>query len=114
MSKTEKEFFRTGEVADMFKVSSSTLRYWEREFNMIKPLKTQNGRRRFSRKDIDNFRLIHYLIKERGMTIEGVHQYIKNKKKTGDFEKLEVISTLKRTKEFLIEVKKMLDKNHHD
>ncbi len=114
MLKTEKEFFKTGEVAEIFKVSPSTIRYWEREFNMIKPVKTQNGRRRFSQKDIDKIRLIHYLIKERGMTIEGVHQYIKNKKKVGDFEKLEVINTLKRTKEFLIEVKKMLDKNHHD
>ncbi|RLD91742.1 MAG: MerR family transcriptional regulator [Bacteroidetes bacterium] len=110
MLENKKVYYKIGEVADMFQVSTSLIRYWEQEFKMIKPRKTKNGIRQYTLKDIDNFQLIHHLIKEKGMTMPGAHKYIKNKKQEDDFDKLEVINTLKRTKTFLQDIKDLIEK----
>ena len=110
MLENQKVYYRIGEVAEMFQVSTALIRYWEKEFKIIKPKKNKNGLRQFTPKDIDNLQLIHHLIKEKGMTIQGVREYIKSKKQEDDFDKLEVINTLKRTKAFLQDIKELIEK----
>jgi len=94
----------------MFQVKTSLIRYWEQEFDIIRPKKTKGGVRLFTRKDVDQFELIYHLIKEKGMTLQGAQEYIRNKKENNDFEKLEVINTLKRTKAFLTDIKELLER----
>ena len=106
---TKKVYYRIGEVAEMFQVKTSLIRYWEQEFSIIKPKKSKGGVRLFTQKDIDNFEIIFHLVKEKGMTVQGARDFVKAKKEKNDFEKLEVINTLKRTKSFLQDVKGFLD-----
>ena len=104
-----KLYYKIGEVAKMFDVNTSLIRYWEHEFDIIKPGKSKGGLRRFTQKDIDNFELIYHLVKVKGMTIQGAKDFIKSKQTNNEFDRLEVISTLKRTKEFLKEIKEILE-----
>ena len=63
-----KVYYSIGEVADMFGVNTSLIRFWEKEFDVIKPHKNKKGNRQFTKADIDNFHLIYHLVKEKGMT----------------------------------------------
>ena len=74
-----KLFYSIGEVAKMFNVNTSLIRYWEKEFAVIKPKKNAKGNRLFTKKDIENFHKIYYLVKERGMTLPGAKKVLKNK-----------------------------------
>ncbi len=67
----EKIFYTIGEVAEMFSVNTSLVRYWEKEFDILKPQKNKKGNRLFTKEDIGNIKLIYHLVKERGMTIHG-------------------------------------------
>jgi DNA-binding transcriptional MerR regulator len=104
----EKIYFKIGEVAERFKVNPSLIRYWEQEFSIIRPKKSDGGTRLFTRKDMDNFEIIHHLVKEKGMTIQGARDYIAKRSKDQSLEKLEVINTLKRTKAMLTEIRGLL------
>jgi len=108
MLEPKKVYYRIGEVAKMFNVKTSLIRYWEEEFDIIKPKKVQRRNRLFTQKDIDNFEIIYHLVKEKGMTIQGARNFIIKKKEQDSFEKLEVINTLKRTKQFLQDLKDLL------
>lgn len=108
MLEPKKVYYRIGEVAKMFNVKPSLIRYWIEEFDIIKPKKAHGRNRLFNQKDIDNFEIIYHLVKEKGMTIQGARNYIKNKKEQDNFEKLQVINTLKKTKQFLQDIKDML------
>jgi len=105
----EKLYYKIGEVASLFKVNTSLIRYWEQEFDFLKPKKSQKGTRYFSRKDIDNFEIVHHLVKEKGLTIQGAKDYLQQKKEGNDLSKLEVINTLKRTNALLEEVREKLE-----
>ena len=105
---SEKLYFKIGEVANLFNVNTSLIRYWEQEFDFLKPKKSQKGTRYFSRKDIDNFEIVHHLVKEKGLTIQGAKDYLLNTKENDTIDKLEVINTLKRTKSLLEEIRKTL------
>ncbi len=111
---SEKVYYKIGEVAKLFGVSTSLIRYWEQEFEFIKPHKTANGRRYFTQKDLDRFTVVYNLIKEKGMTIQGTKEYFEkyHTDKAGD--KLEVISTLKKTKMLLLEIRMILQKRLED
>lgn len=76
----EKVFYTIGEVAEMFSVNTSLIRFWEREFEMLKPQKNKKGNRLFTRDDIEQVKLIYHLVKERGMTIHGARQKLKDNK----------------------------------
>ncbi len=104
----QKIYYKIGEVADRFNVNPSLIRYWEKEFSIIKPKKSDGGTRMFTRKDVDHFEIIHHLIKEKGMTIQGAKDYIRKKAKEESIDNLEVINTLKRTKEMLTEIRDLL------
>ena len=105
-----KLYSKIGDVAKTFNVNTSLIRYWEQEFDLIKPKKNDKGTRYYTNKDIDNFELIHHLVKEKGMTIQGVKDYIINKKENKSLEKLEVIVTLKKTKNLLMDIREVLNK----
>jgi len=100
-----KLYFKIGEVSRRYDVNPSLIRYWEKQFDFIKPKKSNKGTRLFTRKDIDHFEIIHHLIKEKGMTIRGVKEYMQKRRDEDSLDKLEVINTLKRVKSLLEEVK---------
>ena len=105
--KIEKLYYAIGEVAEMFKVNTSLIRYWEKEFTVLKPKKNKKGNRFFTQKDIDNLHLIYHLVKERGMTLNGAKQKLKeNKEET--VEKFDIIKRLKEIKQQLIDIKEEL------
>ena len=66
-----KLYYTIGEVAEMFDVNTSLIRFWEKEFSIIQPKKNRKGNRMFTPKDIENLQVIYHLLKERGYTIEG-------------------------------------------
>ena len=73
----EKRYYKIGEVAKAFNVNASLVRFWEKEFDIIKPKKNAKGNRLFTADDIANFKLIFNLVKERGFTLEGAKQKLK-------------------------------------
>ena len=75
----EKLYYSIGEVSKAFKVKTSLLRFWENEFDSIKPKKKQTGTRKYTQKDIESIQLIYHLVKERGMTLAGAKSRIKEK-----------------------------------
>ena len=105
----EKIYYKIGEIASRFNVNPSLVRYWEQEFDFIRPKKSEKGTRYYTRKDIENFEIIYHLVKEKGLTIKGAQEYLKTKKQNNEIDSLEVINTLKKTQSFLMEVKKLLD-----
>lgn len=102
-----KLYYSIGEVAEMFGVSNSLIRYWETEFKVLKPLKNKKGDRRFMVKDIRTLETIYTLVKERGFTLEGAKKELKKKTTTGKSD--EVIIKLKKTKQRLEFLLKELD-----
>lgn len=105
--KIEKLYYSIGEVADMFKVNTSLIRYWEKEFDIIRPKKNNKGNRLFTPEDIDNFHIIYYLVKERGMTLKGAKKKM-SENKEDTVQNFEVVKSLQNIKEMLLEVKEML------
>lgn len=103
----EKLFYSIGEVASMFDVNTSTIRFWEKEFSFLKPHKNKKGNRMFREEDIEDLKLIHHLLKEKGMTIAGVKKKIKENR-GGEIRNMEVIKKLENIKEKLLGIKKEL------
>lgn len=99
----EKSYYSIGKVAAMFKVNQSLLRFWENEFDVLKPKKNGKGDRLFRPEDVKNLKLIYSLIRERKYTIEGAKDFIKKSKKLD--EKTELIENMKKLKGFLLELK---------
>ena len=100
----EKIFYSIGEVADMFGVNTSQIRFWEKEFENLKPHKNKKGNRLFTREDIEQLKLIYHLIKERGMTIRGARQKIKDN--AGEtVANHELVDRLKNIRQMLVEIK---------
>jgi len=102
--KTEKLFYQIGEVAEMFSEPVSTIRFWEKEFDILKPKKNNKGNRLFMQEDIKNLRLIHNLLRERGMTLDGARKYLKSSREDGDY-RLEIADTLRSIREMLLEIR---------
>ena len=105
--KVEKLYYSIGEVANMFKVNTSLIRFWEKEFDIIKPKKNKKGNRLFTRKDIDNFHLIFHLVKEKGMTLKGAQKKLKENKDEQEHD-FEIIKSLEEIKEMLLLVKETI------
>jgi DNA-binding transcriptional MerR regulator len=103
----EKIYFSIGEVAAMFSVNTSLIRYWEKEFDIIKPHKNNKGTRYFTKQDIDNFHLIYHLVKERGFTLQGAKDKL-NENKTEVINNHEIVKSLEKIKGFLLEIKENL------
>ncbi len=103
----DKLYYTIGEVADMFNVNSSLIRYWEKEFSVIKPKKNKKGNRLFTKNDIDNFHLIYHLVKERGMTLKGAKQKLKENRED-TINNFEIIQVLKDIKQKLLDIREEL------
>ena len=104
---TEKLYFTIGEVAALFNVNASLIRYWEKEFPIIKPKKNKKGNRFFTKMDIENFHIIYHLVKERGMTLKGAKLKLRENKDDA-VNNFEVIKVLKDIREKLLEIKEEL------
>jgi DNA-binding transcriptional MerR regulator len=103
----EKRYYKIGEVANAFNVNTSLVRFWEKEFDIIKPKKNAKGNRLFTPEDIANFKLIFNLVKERGFTLEGAKQKLKKNPEATIF-KYEIISRLETVKAELVKIKNHL------
>lgn len=103
----EKKYYKIGEVAKAFNVNTSLVRFWEKEFDIIKPKKNAKGNRLFTPNDISNFKIIYNLVKERGFTLEGAKQKLK-KNPEGIINNHEIISRLEAVKSELIKIKNQL------
>jgi len=103
----EKLYYSIGEVAKMFNVNTSLIRFWEKEFDIIKPKKNKKGNRFFTKQDIDNLHIIYHLVKEKGMTLSGVKKKLKENKEDA-VNNFEVIKSLNQIKNLLLEIKQNL------
>ena len=88
----------------MFSVNASLIRYWEKEFPIIKPKKNKKGNRLFTKNDIENFHIIYHLVKERGMTLKGAKLKLKENK-NDTINNFEIVKSLKDIKQKLLEIK---------
>jgi DNA-binding transcriptional MerR regulator len=99
----QKKYYGIGLVADMFKVNISLIRFWEKEFDILKPKLNGKGDRHFRPEDVKNLQLIHHLLREKKYTIEGAREFLRKNKKSE--EVFGVIEDLKKTKLFLTDLK---------
>ncbi|MXO31508.1 MULTISPECIES: MerR family transcriptional regulator [Apibacter] len=103
----EKLYYSIGEVAQAFNVNTSLIRFWEKEFDSISPKKNKKGDRFFTPKDIENFKIIFHLVKEKGYTLEGAKVVLQSQKNLS--KKVEIITRLELVKAELIKLKELLD-----
>lgn len=104
---TVKLFYKISEVSEMFNINISAVRFWEKEFDILKPKKNKKGNRLFTPKDIKNIQIIHYLLKERGFTVEGAKKKIRENK-SDTVENIEIINHLKGIRKFLVKLREEL------
>ncbi|MGJ8549837.1 MerR family transcriptional regulator [Winogradskyella wichelsiae] len=103
----EKLYYGIGEVAKAFKVNPSLIRFWEKEFDVLKPKKNAKGNRKFTPEDIKNLKFIFHLVKERGFTLDGAKTHLKEERKQA-LEKFEIIEKLESIKAQLNKIKTQL------
>ena len=103
----EKRYYGIGEVAKAFNVNTSLIRFWEKEFDALKPKKNAKGNRKFTPEDIKNLKLIYHLVKERGFTLDGAKIHLKEGKKE-ILNNFEIISKLEDVKNQLKKIKEHL------
>ncbi len=103
----EKLFYSIGEVSNILKVNVSLIRFWEKEFDNLKPRKNKKGNRLFTKKDLDCLKLIFFLVKEKGFTIKGAKKVLKNNK-TNLEENIFLKDKLTEIKDFLISLRSSL------
>lgn len=104
---TEKLYYSISEVSELFDLNASTLRFWEKEFEVLKPTKNKKGNRIFTKKDIEFIRQIVDLVKHQGFTIQGAKEQMKNKPalKSASGNSAEVIEKLKQIRARLIRIR---------
>ena len=104
----EKLYYSIGEISKILGISTSKIRFWEKEFDMINPKKNKKGNRMFTKKDLENIKLIQHLLKEKKYTIDGAKKKIRtNPKKINLHQK--VIENLKKIKKELIDIRTNLN-----
>ena len=96
-----KMYYTMGEVTEMFNVNASQIRFYEKEFDILQPKKNKKGNRLFTPEDIDNLKIIFNLVDEKGFTLKGAKDYLKNNK-TGVRENQKIIDSLEKLKGFLV------------
>ena len=103
----EKLYYSIGEVADMFGISKSVIRFWENEFDSLRPHKNSKGDRRFTQQNIQQLREIHTLVKQRGFTIDGARRELKSQKSRGK-QKKQMLEKLQEIRTFLEQLRQEL------
>lgn len=104
---TQKRYYSIGEVAKLFDVNPSLIRFWENEFDVLQPKKNRKGNRLFTNEDIENLKIIYHLVKEKGYTLSGAKEEMK-KNPTDLKDNQKVIHSLEKLKSFLLEIKENL------
>jgi DNA-binding transcriptional MerR regulator len=104
---TEKLYYAMGEVAKILGVNASLIRFWEKEFDIIQPKKNNKRNRMFTRQDLDNLLLIQRLVKERGFTLQGAKDKLKQNKSEA-MDQHEMVKSLEKVKAFLLQLKEAL------
>lgn len=104
---SEKLYYSIGEIAKELDVNTSLIRFWEKEFDILKPKKNKKGNRLFTREDRQNLLIIYHLVKEKGYTLQGAKDRIKSDKKNVTSE-TEIINSLTSIKNFLLKIKEEL------
>ena len=102
-----KLYYSIGEVATMFEVNNSLIRFWEKEFTIIKPKKNKKGNRLFTQKDIENFKIIFHLVKERGYTLDGAKKKLRENKED-TIKNVEIVSQLQEIRAQLVAIRELL------
>lgn len=103
----KKLYYTIGEVSDIFDVNTSLIRFWEKEFEIIKPKKNKKGNRLFTEKDVDNFFIIYHLVKDRGFTLQGAKDKLKENPED-TINQIEIVKSLENVKSFLVDLKKQI------
>ncbi len=103
----EKIYYSIGEVSEIFNVAPSLIRFWESEFEIIRPKKNRKGNRQFTKEDIDSVRTIYHLVKEKGFTLQGAKEMLKNDSQSVK-DKMEMIGSLKSIRNFLVELRERI------
>jgi len=103
-NKPQKLYYSIGEVAEMLQVPVSTIRFWENEFDILKPVKFKKGNRLFTPEDIKNLKIIHHLLKETGMTLAGVKKRMAEKWEETEY-KFRINESLENIKKLLIDIR---------
>ena len=104
-----KMYHAIGEVSRLLGVPVPTIRYWEKEFDVIRPKKNRKGDRYFTPQDVDVLKLVHHMVKERGMTIDGARRALKADYKAAE-DRHQAVQSLKQLREFLVALKEAIDK----
>ena len=107
IEKPDKIYYTIGEVAETFNVNTSLIRFWEKEFDIIKPLRNKKGNRLFTKEDVKNFQVIYHLVKERGFTLQGAKEKLRDNKEDV-FEIAEMAESLHKIRKFLVSLKDAL------
>ncbi len=103
----KKAYYTIGEVAEMFNLNTSNLRFWQDEFDIISPQLNKNGERRYTPEDVKDVQLVHHLVKVKGLKLKAAKEELKNRKKQLS-SNLEFIESLENLKSFLTDLKKSL------
>lgn len=102
-----KLYYSIGEVAELFNVNASLIRFWEKEFDIIKPARNKKGDRLFTKEDLENMKLIYHLVRERGYTLDGAKHKLKADKMQLSGQ-IELHDSLTKVRNFLVELKETL------
>jgi len=103
----EKRYYKIGEVARAFGLNTSHIRFWEKEFDILKPKKNKKGNRLFTQEDIKNLKWIYHLVKEKGFTLEGAKGKMKGSPKSIK-DNQDIITRLESVKAELIKIKNQI------
>ncbi len=107
----DKLYYKIGEVAKVFGVNASLIRYWEKEFKQLKPKKSKSGSRLYTKKDVETLQHIYHLVKEKSYTLEGAKQKMREERRIGQEEispNQAVIARLQKIKSELVQIKNQL------
>ena len=108
-----KKYYKIGEVSEMLRISIPTLRYWEKEFSIIRPKRSDGNTRYYMPRDIENIRLIYYLVKEKGMKIDAARAEL-NRNRDNVSKRIEVIDRLREIRDSIARLKEALDSIRFD
>ncbi len=97
---SDKIYYTIGEVARMFEVNTSLIRFWEKEFDVLRPHKNKKGNRLFTQQDVDHLHTIYHLVKQRGFTLKGAKEKLRKNPEALQKD-IEIIKTLDKVKAFL-------------
>lgn len=105
---SEKLYYSISEVSSLLNVNASLIRFWEKEFEVLKPKKNTKGNRQFTKSDIENLKLIYHLTKEKGYTLSGANEQLKSNRKNSEKNML-ILESLRKVRQFLVELKQDID-----